>query len=80
MNSKDCTTELNLARENELTIIPVLGVGLNWEDLKRLNVHREIGAAFDPMEFENFCNRLYEQIQIYKKSLDQIPEDTSDEL
>lgn len=75
LNSVDCTTELNLARDNELTIIPVLGVGLSWGDLEKLNVHREIGAAFDPMEFEEFCSKLYQQIQIYKKSLEQVSDD-----
>jgi len=74
LNSADCATELNLARETGLTIIPILGVGLSWDDLKKLDVHREIGTSFDPMEFEDFCNKLYQQIQIYKKSLDQIPD------
>jgi hypothetical protein len=71
LNSDDCATELSIARETGLTIIPILGVGLSWDDLKKLNVHREIGASFDPMEFEDFCNKLYQQIQIYKKSLSQ---------
>ena len=72
LNSTDCTTELNIARDKRLTIIPILGVGLSWDNLKKLNVHREIGVSFDPMEFEEFCTNLYEQIQIYKKSLNQI--------
>ncbi|MFX0176496.1 MAG: TIR domain-containing protein, partial [Candidatus Hodarchaeota archaeon] len=52
LNSADCATELSIARDKGLTIIPVLGVGLSWDDLKKLDVHREIGASFDPMEFE----------------------------
>jgi hypothetical protein len=72
LNSKDCATEIGIAREKGLTIIPILGVGLTWEDLKKLEVHREIGAEFNPMEFEEFCNKLYQQIQIYKKSLVQM--------
>jgi len=75
LNSKDCATELSIARDKGLTIIPILGVGLSWEDLAKLEIHREIGANFDPMEFEEFCNKLYQQIQIYKKSLGQIPDD-----
>jgi hypothetical protein len=71
LNSNDCVTELNIAREKGLTIVPILGVGLNWDDLKKLDVHREAGATFNPMEFENFCNSLYLQIQKYIKSLDQ---------
>ena len=79
MSSNDCATELSIARDRGLTIIPILGVGLSWEDLKNLNVHRDIGASFDPMEFEEFCNKLYQQIQIYKKSLSLIAEDTQPE-
>ncbi|MFX1302146.1 MAG: TIR domain-containing protein [Promethearchaeota archaeon] len=75
LNSVDCATELSIARDNRLTIIPILGVGLNWDDLKKLDVHREVGASFDPMEFEDFCNKLYQQFQIYKKSLNQISDD-----
>jgi len=72
LNSADCNTELNTARDKGLTIIPILGVGLNWDDLKTLEIHREIGASFDPMEFEEFCHKIYHQIQIYKKSLTHI--------
>jgi len=72
LNSADCATELSIARDKGLTIIPILGVGLSWDDLKKLDVHREIGASFDAMEFEVFRNKLYQQIQIYKKSLTQI--------
>jgi hypothetical protein len=79
LNSVDCATELNLARENELTVIPILGVDLSWDDLSKLNVHRDIGANFDPMEFEDFLNTLYQQIQIFKKSLTQSSDDTHTE-
>ena len=72
LNSVDCATELRHARESGLNIIPILGIGLSWDDLKALNIHREIGAGFDPMGFEDFCNKIYEQIQIYKKSLTQL--------
>ncbi len=79
LNSADCATEIGIARNKGLTIIPILGVGLSWDDLKKLDVHREIGASFDPMEFENFCNDLYLQIQIYRKSLSQIADDNQSE-
>ena len=79
LNSNDCATELRIARDKGLTIIPILGVGLSWEDLKKLNVHRDIGASFNPMEFEEFCNKLYQQIQIYKKSLGQLAENDQTE-
>ena len=79
MVSRDCKTELALAESNNLQIIPVLGVGLMWEDLKGLNLNREYGTTFDPMEFEEFCNNLYQQIQKYKKSLTQISDNNQPE-
>jgi hypothetical protein len=79
LDSKDCATELSIARNKSLTVIPILGVGLSWEDLEQLKIHRDIGVNFDPMEFEEFCNRLYEQIQIYKKSLSQTSESNQPE-
>ncbi len=79
LDSNDCATELSIARDKGLTIIPILGVGLSWEDLKKLNVHRDIGASFDPMEFEDFCKKLYQQIQIYKKSLVQLADNDQPE-
>ncbi|MFX0010512.1 MAG: toll/interleukin-1 receptor domain-containing protein, partial [Candidatus Hermodarchaeota archaeon] len=79
LNSTDCETELRIAREKGLTIIPILGVGLSWDDLKKLEIHREIGATFDPMEFIEFCNKLYTQIQIYKKSLSQTSDNEQSE-
>jgi hypothetical protein len=67
LNSKDSIFELDLARKNKLHIIPILGVGMRWEDLGQLNLHREFGSTFKPMEFENFCNELYQHILKYRK-------------
>ena len=65
LNSNDCNTELNIAQDSGLDIIPILGVGLNWDDLKELNIHRELGTEYAPMEFEEFCQKLYLQIHKY---------------
>lgn len=70
MVSRDCKTELALAESNNLQIIPILGVGLGWEDLKDLNLNREYGTTFDPMEFESFCEELYEIIIKYKEAIE----------
>jgi len=70
LNSDDCSTELALARSNNLQIIPILGVGVDWDELKKLNIDREFGSTYDPMEFETFCNELYEHILRYKKALE----------
>ncbi|MHA2006627.1 MAG: toll/interleukin-1 receptor domain-containing protein [Promethearchaeota archaeon] len=68
--SRDCRTELALAESNSIQIIPVLGVGLVWEDLKDLNLNREYGTRYDPMEFENFCKELHEIIIKYKVAIE----------
>lgn len=67
LNSKDSIFELNLARENELHLIPILGVGLQWEDLEKLNLQREFGLIYTPMEFEKFLEELYQHILKYRK-------------
>jgi hypothetical protein len=67
LNSKDSIFELNLAREHELHLIPILGVGLQWEDLEKLNIQREFGVIFAPMEFEKFLEELYQHILKYRK-------------
>jgi len=68
IDSSDCKTELNLARKNDLLIIPILGVGLDWETLKKLEMDRELGSVYDPMEFETFCAEVYQHVLKYRKS------------
>jgi len=75
IDSRDCTTELTLARKHNLLIIPILGVGLEWETLKILELDRELGSAYEPMEFETFCNEVYQHVLKYKQSVaSEIPE------
>jgi hypothetical protein len=69
IDSSDCITELTLARKNNLLIIPILGVGLDWETLKKLEINRELGSVYDPMEFETFCNEVYQHVLKYKQSV-----------
>ena len=75
IDSRDCTTELTLAREHNLLIIPILGVGLDWEALRKLDLDRELGSVYDPMEFETFCTEVYQNVLKYKQSVaTEIPE------
>ncbi|MFX0175974.1 MAG: toll/interleukin-1 receptor domain-containing protein [Candidatus Hodarchaeota archaeon] len=67
LKSKDSIFELNLAREKELHLIPILGVGLRWEDLEKLDLHREFGLTYTPMEFEKFLGELYQYVLKYRK-------------
>ena len=76
IDSRDCTTELTLARKHKLLIIPVLGVGLTWEALKKLELDRELGSVYDPMEFETFCDEVYQHILKYKQLVEsEIPKE-----
>lgn len=59
LNSQDCINELNLARKFNIEVIPVLGVNLKWEDLEKVNINRELGQEFDPMEFDKFKENIY---------------------
>jgi hypothetical protein len=63
LDSNDCASELVIANENGLQIIPILGIGLSWDDLRKLEIHREFGAEFKPMEFEKFFIKLYLEIE-----------------
>ncbi|MFX1288574.1 MAG: toll/interleukin-1 receptor domain-containing protein [Promethearchaeota archaeon] len=67
LNSKDSIFELNLAREKKLHLIPILGVGLDWDDLEKLGIHREFGLTYSPMGFEKFLEELYQHILKYRK-------------
>ena len=65
LKSNDCSTELNLARDKGLEIIPILGIGLKWDDIKQFDIHRELDTEYNPMKFEEFCQKLFLQIQKY---------------
>lgn len=62
LNSEDCMNELKIARKLNIEITPVLGVNLRWEDLENLNINRELGQEFDPMEFDKFKENIYNYI------------------
>ncbi|MFX1587911.1 MAG: TIR domain-containing protein, partial [Promethearchaeota archaeon] len=70
LNSNDCMNEINLARKHGLQITPVLGINLRWEDLEKLNVNRELGKEFDPMQFDKLCKELYAYALKFKEDLE----------
>ena len=67
LKSKDSLFELELARKHKLHIIPILGFEMQWEDLEELDLHREFGSPFSPMEFEKFCDEIYQHILKFRK-------------
>jgi len=70
LNSEDCINELKIARKLNIQITPVLGVNLRWEDLEKLNVNRELGQEFDPLEFDKFKNNIYDYIIKFVQDLE----------
>ena len=70
LKSEDCMNELKIARKLNIQITPILGVNLGWEDLENLNVNRELGQEFDPMEFEKFKENIYNYIIKFAQDLE----------
>jgi len=70
LNSDDCINEISLARKHNIEITPVLGVNSKWEDLDKVNINRELGREYNPMEFEKFCKDLYFYILKFKHELE----------
>jgi len=70
LKSKDCDNEIKIARKHGIQISPVLGVNLKWEDLEELNIDRELGERFDPMEFMSFCEKIYNYVLKYKEDIE----------
>ncbi|MFX1258448.1 MAG: PQQ-binding-like beta-propeller repeat protein [Promethearchaeota archaeon] len=69
IDSQDCINELKLARKFNIEVIPILGVNLKWEDLEKININRELGQEFDPMEFEKFKENIYKYIVKFANDL-----------
>jgi len=71
LKSADCINEIRLARKNNIEITPVLGVDSKWEDLDKVEIKRELGHEFKPMEFEKFRTDLYLYIVKFKHDLEE---------
>ena len=69
-NPNRCLNELKFAQENEIAIIPILGLDLKWADLAIVELNRMLGIEFSIEEFGVFCEKLYEYIFDYKRNVD----------
>ncbi len=70
--SKDCTRELQIARKNELSIIPIKGKNLDWSDLSPINLERQFGFEYDKEIFNEFKKNLFTYISKFKEDLDKL--------
>lgn len=70
INSKDCQTELELARNNNLRIVPIKGQKLGWNELAKLDLNRVLGFPFSTDNFNGLCDMLYNYFWEYKRVVD----------
>ncbi len=67
-NSDDCQTEIKLARENDIEIIPIRTDEVDWEDLSNVGLKRELGKDYDN-NFDIFGDSLYDYIKNFKHNI-----------
>ncbi|MFX1499527.1 MAG: TIR domain-containing protein [Promethearchaeota archaeon] len=73
LNSPDCSFEIENARKNYLSIIPIKTNEVDWGDLQKVGLSRELGKALtstEGEEFESFISDLYEYILQFKEEHD----------
>ncbi|MFX0022508.1 MAG: leucine-rich repeat domain-containing protein [Candidatus Hermodarchaeota archaeon] len=67
-NSDDCKTEIELARKNEIEIIPIKSDEVTWEDLSTVGLKRELGKDYTG-NTDDFGKELYEYIKTFKRNI-----------
>lgn len=68
--SKDCTEERRLANINNIPIIPVLGIDIEWKELEFIGLSRELGFEFKEDKFDELCEKIYQYIHGFKRKRD----------
>ncbi|TFF98554.1 MAG: hypothetical protein EU547_01145 [Promethearchaeota archaeon] len=68
-SSIDCKHELELAKIHDIQIIPIKGENIDWDDLKEINLSREIGKEFNDENIHSFCEDLYDYIKKFKREI-----------
>ncbi len=71
--SRDCQYELKLSKEYNVELIPIKSKELNWADLGKLGLSRELGIECDfsnKEEFLEFLENLYDYIKQIKRQID----------
>ncbi|MHA1720946.1 MAG: leucine-rich repeat domain-containing protein [Promethearchaeota archaeon] len=73
VNSVDCQYELKLSREYDVQVVPIKIKELDWGDLAKIGLNRELGmeCEFSNREkFDEFCHNLYDYIKQLKRQID----------
>lgn len=76
INSKDCQTELEIAKNNKLKIVPIKGSKIGWKELAKLDLNRVYGFPFSTEDFNSLCDMLYNYFWKYKRDVDLFRKDT----
>ena len=76
LNSKDCQTELEIARNNNLEIVPIKDPNLGWDELTELGLNRILTFPFSTENFNGLCDMLYNYFRRYKRDVDLFRRDT----
>lgn len=76
LKSKACQYELELALRNNLAIIPMKCLDLNWDDLtslpnnlNKIDLDKKFGFEYDLMKFDTICVELYDYIKKFKREV-----------
>lgn len=73
INSIDCGYELKLSREYDIDVVPIKTKDLDWPDLGKIGLSRELGLEVDfsdKEKFDEFCSNLYDYITQLKRQID----------
>ncbi len=68
IRSKDCQHELQIAQNNGIKIIPVLGEGVNWSDLEILGCNRDYGFILKDPSLDDLVLEIYDYILKFKEA------------
>ncbi|NVM27996.1 MAG: TIR domain-containing protein [Candidatus Helarchaeota archaeon] len=72
IKSRDCKREIKLARENDIFIVPLKSEELKWEQLAKLDMHREFGFDYTYENFDEIVQNLSEYLDKLKIDLDKM--------
>ncbi len=67
VSSTESLKVLNLGKERGIDVIPLKGTNIGWVDLATIGLSRELGHEFTPDDFDGFCEKIYDYIQLLKR-------------
>ncbi|TFH29925.1 MAG: leucine-rich repeat domain-containing protein [Promethearchaeota archaeon] len=62
-NSPDCAHELELSKNHTISVFPMKGGDVSWEDMNSIGLYDDPGIIFNPDNFQEMCEQLYENVK-----------------